>query len=71
LLAVERQQKICQHREEPCIKSALGSGAVQDLSLVETWTIQAFAVLQSQQGVREGLRFQQALVVPARNKQVC
>lgn len=70
-MVVERGRKRSQHREQLCIESALGSGAAQDLSLTEIWTIQAFAVLQSQQGVRVRLEFQQALVVPAGDKQVC
>lgn len=65
------QEGRSQHREQPCIECALGSTAVQDLSSAEIWTIQAFAVLQSQQGVRPGLGFQQALVVLAMDKQVC
>lgn len=69
-MAVERGQERSQHREQPCIESALGSGAAQDLSLAEIWTIEAFAAFQSQQGVRAGLGFQQALVVPARDKQI-
>lgn len=57
-------------QRKTCIEPALGSGAAWDLSLAEIWTIQAFAVLQSQQDVEGGLEFQQVLVVPARDKQL-
>lgn len=70
-MAVERGQKRSEHREQPCIESARGSEAVQDLSLAEIWTVRAFAVLQFQQGARRGLELQQAPVVPVRDKQVC